>query len=137
MQLLVKWWAEYPAELLEAAVVRPLQRYLTDELYATKKLTISVMNVIKVRGVPRCAVLGAQGSQALGAGVHRRRQQGRASALGMPAGSRWEARPAVHLTCSAGGRRRCWPRWRRPTRLAGSCRPMPFTTSSSGDCANP
>ncbi len=39
-QLLVKWWAEYPAELLESRVVKPLQRYLTDELYATKKLTI-------------------------------------------------------------------------------------------------
>jgi ubiquitin-protein ligase E3 A len=46
--LLVKWWAEYPAELLETRVVKPLQKYLTDELYATKKLTISVMNVIKV-----------------------------------------------------------------------------------------
>ena len=40
MQLLVKWWAEYPAELLETRVVKPLQKYLTDELYATKKLTI-------------------------------------------------------------------------------------------------
>jgi len=39
-QLLVKWWAEYPAELLETRVVKPLQKYLTDELYATKKLTI-------------------------------------------------------------------------------------------------
>jgi hypothetical protein len=39
-QLLVKWWAEYPAELLEGRVVKPLQKYLTDELYATKKLTI-------------------------------------------------------------------------------------------------
>ena len=29
-------------------MVRPLQRYLTDELYATKKLTVSVMNAIKV-----------------------------------------------------------------------------------------
>ncbi|KAL4443784.1 hypothetical protein ABPG75_011521 [Micractinium tetrahymenae] len=46
--LLVKWWAEYPADLLENRVVKPLQKYLTDELYATKKLTISVMNVIKV-----------------------------------------------------------------------------------------
>lgn len=46
--LLVKWWAEYPADLLESRVVRPLQKYLTDELYATKKLTVSVMNVIKV-----------------------------------------------------------------------------------------
>lgn len=40
LQLLVKWWAEYPAELLENRVVKPLQKYLTDELYATKKLTI-------------------------------------------------------------------------------------------------
>lgn len=46
--LLVKWWAEYPPDLLEQRVVRPLQKYLTDELYATKKLTVSVMNVIKV-----------------------------------------------------------------------------------------
>lgn len=51
MQLLVKWWAECPADLLEGRVVRPLQRYLTDELYATKKLTVSVMNVIKVLAV--------------------------------------------------------------------------------------
>ncbi len=49
LQMLVKWWAEYPPELLEEHVVRPLQKYLTDELYATKKLTVSVMNVIKVR----------------------------------------------------------------------------------------
>ena len=49
LQLLVKWWAEYPADLLERQVVQPLQKYLTDELYATKKLTVSVMNVIKVR----------------------------------------------------------------------------------------
>jgi alpha-tubulin suppressor-like RCC1 family protein len=46
--LLVKWWADYPGDLLEARVVRPLQRYLTDELYATKKLTVHVMNAIKV-----------------------------------------------------------------------------------------
>lgn len=26
----------------------PLQQYLTDELFVTKKLTVSVMNVIKV-----------------------------------------------------------------------------------------
>ena len=44
----MKWWAEYPAELLEKRVVRPLQQYLTDELFVTKKLTVSVMNVIKV-----------------------------------------------------------------------------------------
>ncbi len=47
--LLVKWWAEYPGELLEERVVAPLQQYLTTELYATKKLTLNVMNVIKVR----------------------------------------------------------------------------------------
>ncbi len=28
--------------------MEPLQQYLTDELFATKKLTVSVMNVIKV-----------------------------------------------------------------------------------------
>ena len=44
----MKWWAEYPAELLDKRVVRPLQQYLTDELFVTKKLTVSVMNVIKV-----------------------------------------------------------------------------------------
>ena len=46
--MLVKWWAEYPEELLEQRVVRPLQDYLTSELMVTKKLTVSVMNVIKV-----------------------------------------------------------------------------------------
>eukprot|EP00803_Ostreobium_quekettii_P007034 evm.model.scf_2582.1 EVM.evm.TU.scf_2582.1 scf_2582:2859-15247(+) len=46
--LLVKWWAEYPGELLEEAVVKPLQCYVTKELMATKKLTVSVMNAIKV-----------------------------------------------------------------------------------------
>lgn len=46
--LLVRWWSEYPEELLERRVVCPLQRYLTDELYATKKLTVAVMNAIKV-----------------------------------------------------------------------------------------
>lgn len=46
--LLVGWWAAYDPSLLETRVVRPLQMYLTDELYATKKLTISVMNAIKV-----------------------------------------------------------------------------------------
>lgn len=45
--LLVRWWADYPGALLEARVVRPLQRYLTDELYATKKLTVAVMNAIR------------------------------------------------------------------------------------------
>ena len=48
VQTLVKWWAEYPGELLEARVVKPLQQYLTDELVVTKKLTVSVMNTIKV-----------------------------------------------------------------------------------------
>ena len=46
--LLVGWWAAYDPSLLETRVVKPLQTYLTDELYATKKLTISVMNAIKV-----------------------------------------------------------------------------------------
>lgn len=44
----MKWWAEYPGPLLQERVVEPLQLYLTDELFATKKLTVSVMNVIKV-----------------------------------------------------------------------------------------
>ena len=47
-QCLVKWWAEYPGPLLQERVVNPLQQYLTDELFVTKKLTVSVMNVIKV-----------------------------------------------------------------------------------------
>ncbi len=46
--LLVGWWSAYEPSLLEKRVVKPLQKYLTDELYATKKLTISVMNAIKV-----------------------------------------------------------------------------------------
>eukprot|EP00879_Flechtneria_rotunda_P005191 GHRR01005473.1.p1 GENE.GHRR01005473.1~~GHRR01005473.1.p1 ORF type:complete len:1380 (+),score=526.24 GHRR01005473.1:240-4379(+) len=46
--LLVKWWSDYPAELLEQRVVAPMQTYLTKELMATKKLTIGVMNAIKV-----------------------------------------------------------------------------------------
>lgn len=45
---MVKWWAEYPGPLLQERVVVPLQQYLTDELFVTKKLTVSVMNVIKV-----------------------------------------------------------------------------------------
>jgi len=48
LQILVKWWSEYPAELLQSRVVDPLQQYLTDELSTTKKLTVSVMNSIKV-----------------------------------------------------------------------------------------
>ena len=48
LQCLVKWWAEYPGPLLQERVVMPLQQYLTDELFVTKKLTVSVMNVIKV-----------------------------------------------------------------------------------------
>jgi len=47
-RVLVKWWAEYPPALLELRVVRPLQRYLTTELAATKKLTVAVMSAIKV-----------------------------------------------------------------------------------------
>lgn len=46
--MLVKWWSDYPAQLLEQRVVAPMQSYLTKELMATKKLTIGVMNAIKV-----------------------------------------------------------------------------------------
>ena len=46
--LLIGWWSAYESSILDKRVVRPLQKYLTDELYATKKLTISVMNAIKV-----------------------------------------------------------------------------------------
>eukprot|EP00889_Picochlorum_renovo_P001482 jgi/Picre1/28512/NNA_003916.t1 len=46
--LMIGWWSSYEPLLLEERVVKPLQKYLTDELYATKKLTISVMNAIKV-----------------------------------------------------------------------------------------
>ena len=46
--LLIKWWSEYNRSLLESRVVKPLQKYLTDELFATKKLTVAVMNAIKV-----------------------------------------------------------------------------------------
>lgn len=48
VQHLVKWWSEFPADLLLKRVVQPLQKYLTDELSSTKKLTVSVMNSIKV-----------------------------------------------------------------------------------------
>jgi hypothetical protein len=54
LQLLVKWWSEYAGELLLTRVVSPIQSYLTKELMATKKLTISVMNAIKVGGVGGC-----------------------------------------------------------------------------------
>jgi hypothetical protein len=57
LQLLVKWWSDYPAELLERRVVAPMQAYLTKELMATKKLTIGVMNAIKVRQQQQHAVL--------------------------------------------------------------------------------
>lgn len=55
-QLLVKWWSDYPADLLESRVVAPMQAYLTKELMATKKLTIGVMNAIKVTRVRRRAL---------------------------------------------------------------------------------
>ena len=57
LQLLVKWWSDYPGGLLEQRVVQPIQNYLTKELMATKKLTISVMNAIKV-GSLCCLVQG-------------------------------------------------------------------------------
>ena len=44
----MKWWSEYPAELLQSRVVAPLQQYLTGELSTTKKLNVHVMNSIKV-----------------------------------------------------------------------------------------
>ena len=47
-QILVKWWSEYPAELLQSRVAAPLQQYLTDQLSTTKKLNVHVMNSIKV-----------------------------------------------------------------------------------------
>jgi hypothetical protein len=57
-QLLVKWWSDYPGSLLEARVVAPMQSYLTKELMATKKLTIGVMNAIKVVCVCVCVLWG-------------------------------------------------------------------------------
>ena len=48
LQTLVSWWADYPKDLLTQRVLQPLQRYLTTELVVTKKLTVSVMNTIKV-----------------------------------------------------------------------------------------
>ena len=47
-QTLVSWWSDYPEDLLTQRVLQPLQRYLTTELVVTKKLTVSVMNTIKV-----------------------------------------------------------------------------------------
>ena len=49
MQTLVNWWSDYPEDLLTQRVLQPLQKYLTTELVVTKKLTVSVMNTIKVR----------------------------------------------------------------------------------------
>ena len=48
MQTLVNWWSDYPEDLLTQRVLQPLQKYLTTELVVTKKLTVSVMNTIKV-----------------------------------------------------------------------------------------
>ena len=48
-QLLVRWWSTYPKDILAERVVRPLQSYITVKLQATKKLTLAVMNSIKVR----------------------------------------------------------------------------------------
>lgn len=48
VQVLVKWWGEYPAWLLNTRVVIPLQHFLTSELAQTKKLTTEVMDTIKV-----------------------------------------------------------------------------------------
>jgi hypothetical protein len=57
MQTLVNWWSDYPEELLTQRVLQPLQRYLTTELVVTKKLTVSVMNTIKVRPHLRSSAL--------------------------------------------------------------------------------
>ena len=54
VQTLVNWWSDYPEDLLTQRVLQPLQKYLTTELVVTKKLTVSVMNTIKVRW--RCFV---------------------------------------------------------------------------------
>ncbi|KAJ9519625.1 hypothetical protein QJQ45_013359 [Haematococcus lacustris] len=48
LQLLVQSWAAYPGPLLSERMVQPLQSYLTKELTATKKLTTSIMAVIRV-----------------------------------------------------------------------------------------
>jgi hypothetical protein len=47
-QLLVRWWSSYRKDILSNRVVKPLQSYITIELQATKKLTLAVMNSIKV-----------------------------------------------------------------------------------------
>eukprot|EP00210_Caulerpa_lentillifera_P008643 g8243.t1 len=48
--MLIKGWVDYPDDLLEHAVIKPLQSYVTKELMVTKKLTVTVMNAIKVLG---------------------------------------------------------------------------------------
>ena len=48
VQTLVSWWSDYPEDLLTQRVLQPLQRYLITELVVSKKLTVSVMNTIKV-----------------------------------------------------------------------------------------
>mmetsp|Transcript_26937 Transcript_26937/g.75892 ORF Transcript_26937/g.75892 Transcript_26937/m.75892 type:complete len:1891 (+) Transcript_26937:162-5834(+) len=47
-RMLHKWWAEYPATILLNRLVQPLQMYLTSELMKLKKLTVNVMNCIKL-----------------------------------------------------------------------------------------
>ena len=56
-QLLVRWWSTYPKDILADRVVRPLQSYITVELQATKKLTLAVMNSIKVRPAMQVAAI--------------------------------------------------------------------------------
>ncbi len=48
MQLLVRWWASYPPDLLNERLIQPMQAFITKELAAVKKLTSSIMAVIKV-----------------------------------------------------------------------------------------
>eukprot|EP00873_Tetraselmis_striata_P010062 jgi/Tetstr1/430326/TSEL_020151.t1 len=47
-RMLQRWWAEYPAAVLHPRLVQPLQGYLTSELMKLKKLTVNVMNCIKL-----------------------------------------------------------------------------------------
>ena len=121
-QILVKWWAEYPEQLLARRVVAPLQAYLTSELVITKKLTVSVMNTIKVRAVTveRCHDSGMS-SMCWGAGRVVAGQTG------------WQTRSACFLSCNIQDVLcRCWQRWRRRTSWGGSCLQRPSTMSSSG-----
>jgi hypothetical protein len=96
LQLLVKWWSDYPAELLERRVVAPMQAYLTKELMATKKLTIGVMNAIKVRQTGGCG--DAVQAQAACSG---------AACAPTACGHLWYHLPACPIVCY-GAVQLCW-----------------------------